>query len=197
MDAVRRRGADSNRCAGLCRPLPNLSATAPGALSMLSGHEFAGRRLERRRRACAECWLVGWRGPCPGVDGASFRLEPRPPTGAPLSRHTGRPWFFAGRSPAPPPPDDAPVRLEKANGPQAPGPERAGAARGGGRSASGGRPVGSRRWPRQALRSGRGAANLCDAEGRRLDGCRDARLLDGPARRNLPLWSHLSPTPGS
>ena len=25
-----RRRADSNRCTGLCRPLPNLSATAPG-----------------------------------------------------------------------------------------------------------------------------------------------------------------------
>jgi hypothetical protein len=47
-------------------------------------------KLERRERACAECWLVGWRGPCPGVDGASSRLEPRPPTGAPLLDHTGR-----------------------------------------------------------------------------------------------------------
>jgi len=40
--------------------------------------------LERKRLPCAECAVAGWREPCPGVDGALFRLEPRPPTGAPL-----------------------------------------------------------------------------------------------------------------
>src|SRR4051812_10657202 len=51
---------------------------------MVSAGLFPSLGLERRRPTCAECWLVGWREPCPGVDGASSRLEPRPPTGAPL-----------------------------------------------------------------------------------------------------------------
>jgi hypothetical protein len=174
---------------------------------MVSARVFDGRRLERRGPACAECSLVGWRGPCPGVDGAPARLEPRPPTGAPLSRTAsagalGR--LSQGRAPVGARNSTALVRrgtarsascherpqvgkaglarlaptVQSVSWQEAPCPEPAGAARGGGRSANGGRPAGSRRSPRRAVRSGRGAGDPGDVRGRRLGGCLDARLLD-------------------
>ena len=80
-----RRGADSNRCTGLCRPLPNHSATAPRETIVA-----LAPALDRRRAIVAEWTLAGQRKPCPGVDGALPGLEPRPPTGAPLRSESQR-----------------------------------------------------------------------------------------------------------
>ena len=70
----RRRGPDSNRCTRLCRPLPNLSATAPRA-SHRTGRQS---RLGRKRLTCAEWTHAASCEPCPGVDGARCGWSPGP-----------------------------------------------------------------------------------------------------------------------
>jgi hypothetical protein len=70
----RRRGADSNRCTGLCRPLPNHSATAPRRIHGTRPLPRI-RRIDRRE---AEWMAAGRREPCPGVDAASFGWSPGP-----------------------------------------------------------------------------------------------------------------------
>jgi hypothetical protein len=69
-----RRGPDSNRCKRLCRPLPNHSVTAPGAL-IVSAPEIS---LGRIRPTCAEWTHAASCEPCPGVDGAGCGWSPGP-----------------------------------------------------------------------------------------------------------------------
>jgi hypothetical protein len=153
LERALRRGADSNRCTGLCRPLPNLSATAPGE-NIVSGAEFAARtraRLERSGATCAEWTLAARCEPCPGVDGASFGRSPGPLPGL----HYGEP---ATKSAAAAEPDMRGVALP---------------ARSAARSRE------QRRWTPPAHPSGPAARGLRAAAGRSPDGERAAR----PTRR--------------
>jgi len=65
---------DTFRCTRLCRPLPNLSATAP-APPHRTGAKLA---LGRNRLTCAEWTHAASCEPCPGVDGAGCGWSPGP-----------------------------------------------------------------------------------------------------------------------